>query len=43
MSTDSFSVDLRTLDTGIGLRNAHLRDNYLEVSRGPDVRDRRAQ
>ena len=32
----SFSVDLRTLDTGIGLRNTHLRDNYLEVSRGPD-------
>ena len=32
----SFSVDLRTLDTGIGLRNVHLRDNYLEVSRGPD-------
>jgi hypothetical protein len=31
----SFSVDLRTLDTGIGLRNTHLRDNYLEVSRGP--------
>ena len=32
----SFSVDLRTLDTGIGLRNTHLRDNYLEVSRGPE-------
>jgi len=31
----TFSVDLRTLDTGIGLRNTHLRDNYLEVSRGP--------
>jgi hypothetical protein len=31
----AFSVDLRTLDTGIGLRNTHLRDNYLEVSRGP--------
>ena len=30
----SFVVDLRTLDTGIGLRNTHLRDNYLEVSRG---------
>jgi polyisoprenoid-binding protein YceI len=29
------SVDLRTLDTGIGLRNAHLRDNYLEVGKGP--------
>ena len=31
----AFNVDLRTLDTGIGLRNTHLRDNYLEVSRGP--------
>jgi polyisoprenoid-binding protein YceI len=33
--TGAFVVDLRTLDTGIGLRDAHLRDNYLEVSRGP--------
>lgn len=30
-----FSVDLRTLDTGIPLRNRHLRQNYLEVERGP--------
>lgn len=30
----SFAVDLRTLDTGIGLRNTHLRENYLEVDRG---------
>lgn len=28
------SVDLSTLDTGIGLRNHHLRDNYLEVAKG---------
>jgi polyisoprenoid-binding protein YceI len=28
------SVDLGTLDTGIGLRNTHLRENYLEVTRG---------
>jgi hypothetical protein len=28
------SVDLRTLDTGIGLRSEHLRDKYLEVGRG---------
>jgi polyisoprenoid-binding protein YceI len=28
-------VDLRTLDTGIGLRNEHLRENYLEVDKGP--------
>jgi polyisoprenoid-binding protein YceI len=31
----TFAVDLRTLDTGIGLRNEHLRKNYLEVDRGP--------
>lgn len=30
-----FVVDLTTLQTGIGLRDLHLRDNYLEVSRGP--------
>ena len=28
------AVDLRTLDTGIGLRNEHLRENYLEVDKG---------
>jgi polyisoprenoid-binding protein YceI len=31
----SLTVDLRTLDTGIGLRNEHLRENYLEVDKGP--------
>lgn len=31
----SLAVDLRTLDTGIGLRNDHLRENYLEVGNGP--------
>ena len=31
----SLVVDLRTLDTGIGLRNEHLRENYLEVGKGP--------
>lgn len=31
----SLVVDLRTLDTGIGLRNEHLRENYLEVEKGP--------
>jgi polyisoprenoid-binding protein YceI len=30
----SLAVDLRTLDTGIGLRNEHLREKYLEVDRG---------
>lgn len=28
-------VDLASLDTGIGLRNRHMRDNYLEVDRFP--------
>lgn len=28
------AVDLKTLDTGIGLRNRHLRENYLEVAKG---------
>jgi polyisoprenoid-binding protein YceI len=28
------SVDLRTLDTGISMRNGHMRDNYLEVGKG---------
>ena len=31
----SLAVNLRTLDTGIDLRNEHLRENYLEVGRGP--------
>ncbi len=31
-----FTVDLSGLDTGISLRNQHLRDTYLEVSRQPD-------
>jgi polyisoprenoid-binding protein YceI len=30
------TVDLRMLDTGIELRNEHLRDTYLEVGKGPD-------
>lgn len=28
-------VDLGSLDTGIGLRNRHMRDNYLETDRFP--------
>jgi polyisoprenoid-binding protein YceI len=28
-------VDLASLDTGIGLRNRHMRDNYLEVAEHP--------
>jgi len=30
------SVDLRTLQTGIGMRDNHMRDKYLEVQRGDD-------
>lgn len=32
--TGAFIVDLTTLQTGIALRDTHLRENYLEVSRG---------
>jgi hypothetical protein len=28
------AVDLKTLDTGIGLRNGHMRNEYLEVGKG---------
>jgi polyisoprenoid-binding protein YceI len=31
----TLAVNLRTLDTGIGLRNEHLRTSYLEVDNGP--------
>jgi polyisoprenoid-binding protein YceI len=27
-------MDLSTIDTGIALRNQHLRENYLEVAKG---------
>tara|TARA_B110000263_G_scaffold218387_1_gene205002 strand:- start:1135 stop:1755 length:621 start_codon:yes stop_codon:yes gene_type:complete len=30
-----FEVDLASIDTGIGLRNRHMRDNYLEVEDFP--------
>ena len=29
-------VDLQTLETGIGLRDRHMRNNYLEVQKGPE-------
>ncbi len=29
-------MPLEGLDTGIGLRNQHMKDNYLEISKGPD-------
>jgi polyisoprenoid-binding protein YceI len=31
----ALSVDLRTLKTGIGMRDRHMRDNYLEVAKAP--------
>ncbi len=30
-----FYVDLNTLDTGIGLRDRHMRENYLETKKHP--------
>ena len=30
-----FEVDLSTVDTGIGLRNRHMRENYLEIDKYP--------
>jgi polyisoprenoid-binding protein YceI len=30
-----FEVDLNSLDTGIGMRNRHMRDNYLETDKYP--------
>ena len=30
-----FEVDLRTLDTGIPLRNVHMRENFLETDKYP--------
>jgi polyisoprenoid-binding protein YceI len=32
----TLAVDLMKLDTGISLRDRHLRTNYLEVQKGPD-------
>jgi polyisoprenoid-binding protein YceI len=36
MLRGDLTVDLSSLDTGIALRNAHMRDNYLEVGKGAD-------
>jgi len=30
-----FEVDLRTIDTGIGLRNRHMREDYLQTDKYP--------
>jgi len=32
-----FEVDLKTLDTGIGLRNRHMRENYLQTDKFPNA------
>lgn len=32
-----FSVDLRSMDTGIGLRNQHMRDNQLHTNKYPEA------
>ena len=37
--TGELRVALATLDTGIGLRNEHLRTTYLELDRGREFRD----
>jgi len=31
----NFKVDLDSIDTGIGLRNTHMRDNYLRTKKFP--------
>ena len=33
-----FEVDLNSLDTGIGLRNRHMRENYLETDKKEEYR-----
>jgi polyisoprenoid-binding protein YceI len=39
----ALTVDLQTLETGIGLRDRHLKDNYLEVAKGPEYAEARLQ
>ena len=36
----ALTVDLQTLQAGIGLRDQHLKNNYLEVDKGPSSRRR---
>lgn len=33
----TFTVDLTTLDTGLQLRNQHMRENHLETGKYPDA------
>ena len=39
----ALTVDLQTLETGIGLRDKHLKTNYLEVEKGPGFAEARLQ
>jgi polyisoprenoid-binding protein YceI len=39
----ALTVDLQTLETGIGLRDKHLKTNYLEVDKGPEFSRARLQ
>jgi polyisoprenoid-binding protein YceI len=39
----ALTVDLQTLETGIGLRDRHLKDNYLEVAKGPEYAEAKLQ
>jgi polyisoprenoid-binding protein YceI len=39
----ALTVDLQTLETGIGLRDKHLKANYLEVEKGPEFAEARLQ
>jgi polyisoprenoid-binding protein YceI len=39
----ALSVDLQTLETGIGLRDKHLKSTYLEVEKGPEFAQARLQ
>ena len=34
----SFTIDLNTLDSGISLRDTHLKEKYLEVKLHPEAR-----
>lgn len=34
-ATGSFEFNLNTLDTGIGLRNRHMKENYLKTNQNP--------
>ena len=39
----ALQVDLQSLDTGIGLRDRHMKNNYLEVERGAEYTSARLE